>query len=223
MQFSVEKTTTGQLGFDRGHLASYLRGNSSVVGRGAVALDQIAGGYSNPTYFLTFESGESYVLRKQPPGVLLPSAHAIDREHRIISALKDSRVPVPRDDPIVWPPTAGPAPLINLSPLISPPRSAPLKWGLISECQGRFSARITQARPIMSESKSVSALVETVSRDGFVIRVYDKGVNFGRRSRGKFASRLTIFDIPMIADRVDTHQGRDISEYWCGKSSATSA
>jgi aminoglycoside phosphotransferase (APT) family kinase protein len=90
------KTTKSEAALDCNRLASYLREHSPARGHGMVALDQIAGGYSNPTYFLTFESGESYVLRKQPPGDLLPRAHAIDREYRIISALRDSRVPVPQ-------------------------------------------------------------------------------------------------------------------------------
>ena len=52
-------------------------------------------GQSNPTYLL--ETAEKkYVLRKKPPGELLPSAHAVDREYRIIKALEETKVPVPR-------------------------------------------------------------------------------------------------------------------------------
>ena len=52
-------------------------------------------GQSNPTYLL--ETAEKkYVLRKKPPGDLLPSAHAVDREYRIIKALEETKVPVPR-------------------------------------------------------------------------------------------------------------------------------
>jgi len=56
---------------------------------------QMRGGQSNPTFLLVTSKGE-YVLRKQPPGKLLPSAHAVDREFRILSALADTDVPVPR-------------------------------------------------------------------------------------------------------------------------------
>jgi aminoglycoside phosphotransferase (APT) family kinase protein len=59
---------------------------------------QISGGVSNPTFFLTTRDGQNhreYVLRKQPPGKLLPSAHQVDREHRIMTALNGSGVPVP--------------------------------------------------------------------------------------------------------------------------------
>lgn len=61
---------------------------------GSMTIRPIAGGQSNPTYRLDF-GDRSVVLRKQPPGELLPSAHAIDREHRIQSALQGSGVPVP--------------------------------------------------------------------------------------------------------------------------------
>jgi aminoglycoside phosphotransferase (APT) family kinase protein len=53
------------------------------------------GGQSNPTFLLATDRGE-FVLRKQPPGKLLPSAHAVDREFRILSALSETDVPVPR-------------------------------------------------------------------------------------------------------------------------------
>src|ERR1051325_8151204 len=63
--------------------------------RGPIALRQFQGGQSNPTYYVRAGSGE-YVLRRKPPGKLLPSAHAVDREYRVITALRDSGVPVPR-------------------------------------------------------------------------------------------------------------------------------
>ena len=52
-------------------------------------------GQSNPTYLLE-TAQKKYVLRKKPPGKLLPSAHAVDREYRIIKALQETKVPVPR-------------------------------------------------------------------------------------------------------------------------------
>jgi aminoglycoside phosphotransferase (APT) family kinase protein len=62
--------------------------------RGPLAAERFAGGQSNPTYRLTSPSG-AYVLRRKPPGPLLPSAHAMDREFRVLSALQGSAVPVP--------------------------------------------------------------------------------------------------------------------------------
>ena len=66
---------------------------------------QFDGGQSNPTYLITASSGQ-YVLRRKPPGVLLPSAHAVDREFRVIRALRNTDVPVPNalcfcDDPSI--------------------------------------------------------------------------------------------------------------------------
>lgn len=61
---------------------------------GAPSLTRISGGQSNPTYFVDYPE-RNFVLRKQPPGKLLPGAHAVDREYRIMRALRDSPVPVP--------------------------------------------------------------------------------------------------------------------------------
>ena len=63
-------------------------------GSGSLSLAQFDAGQSNPTYLVTF-AGRRYVLRKKPPGKLLPSAHAVDREFRIMQALADTAVPVP--------------------------------------------------------------------------------------------------------------------------------
>jgi len=62
---------------------------------GLKSAEKFAGGQSNPTFLLTANSGQ-YVLRKQPPGKLLKSAHAVDREFRVIEALADTDVPVAR-------------------------------------------------------------------------------------------------------------------------------
>src|SRR5215472_14824053 len=61
-----------------------------------LALAQFQGGMSNPTYLLTDGDARRYVLRKKPPGKLLPSAHAVEREFKVISALASSGVPVAR-------------------------------------------------------------------------------------------------------------------------------
>ncbi|CUI68057.1 phosphotransferase family protein [Achromobacter sp. K91] len=76
-------------------LAAYLV-RAGYAGRAEeVALRRLAGGQSNPTYVVTTDKGQ-YVLRKQPAGKLLPSAHAIDREFQVMRALQRSDVPVPR-------------------------------------------------------------------------------------------------------------------------------
>jgi aminoglycoside phosphotransferase (APT) family kinase protein len=75
-------------------LLAYLERNVEGF-RGPARLEKFAGGQSNPTYKLVAASGD-YVLRKQPPGKLLKSAHAVDREYRVIGALKNTGVPVAR-------------------------------------------------------------------------------------------------------------------------------
>ncbi len=75
-------------------LAEYLATHVEGDWRG-LSLRQYVGGQSNPTYLMSSAGGEA-VLRKQPPGRLLPSAHAIDREYRVMRALGGTDVPVPR-------------------------------------------------------------------------------------------------------------------------------
>lgn len=84
-------------GFDVGRLETYLAGAVDGFGRD-LRLEQIHGGSSNPTYVMTTDTSagqQRYILRKKPPGVLLQSAHQIEREHRVMAALADSGVPVP--------------------------------------------------------------------------------------------------------------------------------
>ena len=61
-----------------------------------LSVSQFRGGMSNPTFLLEDGGGRRYVMRKKPPGKLLPSAHAVDREFRAISALAETDVPVAR-------------------------------------------------------------------------------------------------------------------------------
>ena len=81
---------------DRGALEGYLAGALADF-HGPLEIRQFEGGQSNPTYFLRTPSRD-YVLRKKPAGQLLPSAHAVEREHRVISALASTGIPVPTSD-----------------------------------------------------------------------------------------------------------------------------
>ncbi len=89
-------------------LAEYLSANGLSRGE-PVAATQLAGGQSNPTFRIDAGAAR-FVLRKKPSGLLLPGAHAIEREFRVIQALHDTDVPVPRvfaycdDDSIVGTP-----------------------------------------------------------------------------------------------------------------------
>ncbi|MEM7406549.1 MAG: phosphotransferase [Pseudomonadota bacterium] len=81
--------------FDEERLAAYMR--THVAGfADPLQVAQFQGGMSNPTFQLTDGNGARYVMRKKPPGKLLPSAHAVDREYRVISALGGTDVAVPR-------------------------------------------------------------------------------------------------------------------------------
>ena len=80
--------------FDPATLERYMR--EHVAGfTGSLTVRQFRGGQSNPTYYIT-AGGKEYVLRRKPPGKLLPSAHAVDREYRVITALGKTGFPVPR-------------------------------------------------------------------------------------------------------------------------------
>jgi len=83
-----------RLAIDAAALDRYLAGALQGY-RGPLAVRQFAGGQSNPTYLLE-TPGARYVLRKKPPGELLPSAHAVDREFRVMTALGQAGLPVPR-------------------------------------------------------------------------------------------------------------------------------
>jgi aminoglycoside phosphotransferase (APT) family kinase protein len=79
---------------DLSHLQNYL--SKTIPGFGAIdACSKFAGGQSNPTFLLQ-SSDRKYVLRRKPPGQLLKSAHAVDREYRVMKALQHTGVPVPK-------------------------------------------------------------------------------------------------------------------------------
>lgn len=85
-------TATDAFALPEDALAAYLEAHLPGF-LGPLAARKFAGGQSNPTYRLEAKSG-TYVLRRRPPGKLLASAHAIDREYRVISALHATEVPV---------------------------------------------------------------------------------------------------------------------------------
>jgi len=90
--FSGVKPVDPRHQFDEGALAAWL--TQYVEGfAGPLQVRQFKGGQSNPTYHLS-TPGREYVLRRKPPGKLLPSAHAVDREYRVIAALHPTGFPV---------------------------------------------------------------------------------------------------------------------------------
>ena len=96
--FSGTKEVSERLRFDVGRLEAYLRDHVKGFA-GPITLSQFKGGQSNPTYLVETPQ-RRYVLRRKPPGKLLPSAHAVDREFRVISALYPQGFPVA--EPVVY-------------------------------------------------------------------------------------------------------------------------
>jgi aminoglycoside phosphotransferase (APT) family kinase protein len=78
---------------DEARLTQFL-GDTLPEFQGPLKVRQFEGGQSNPTYLLTTPAGK-YVVRRKPPGVLLKSAHAVDREFRVMRALFETGFPVP--------------------------------------------------------------------------------------------------------------------------------
>ena len=79
---------------DIGRRGAYLAGVISGFGN-LLGAEKFSDGQSNPSYLLDTSKGQ-YVLRRKPPGKLLKSAHAVEREFRVMRALADTEVPVPR-------------------------------------------------------------------------------------------------------------------------------
>ncbi len=88
------RAVSDRLRFDEAALEAWMA--DSLPGfRGPIRVSQFKGGQSNPTYRIDADSG-SYVLRRKPPGKLLPGAHAVDREYRVLAALGGQEFPVAR-------------------------------------------------------------------------------------------------------------------------------
>lgn len=87
-----ETAVRGAVDLPMDRLGGYLARELALSGD--LEIERIAGGQSNPTYFVTV-GGRRLVLRRKPSGPVLPSAHAVDREHRVLAALKGTDVPVP--------------------------------------------------------------------------------------------------------------------------------
>jgi aminoglycoside phosphotransferase (APT) family kinase protein len=96
--FSGTKEVAPALAIPADRLAAYLTGQIAGFA-GPLSIRQFRGGQSNPTYLIETPQ-RRYVLRRKPPGTLLPSAHAVDREFRVISALWKQGFPVP--EPFVY-------------------------------------------------------------------------------------------------------------------------
>src|SRR5437667_7084826 len=96
--FSGTKEVAGALALDAARLEAFLASRLPDFAP-PLSVRQFKGGQSNPTYLLETPA-RKYVLRRKPPGKLLPSAHAVDREFRAISALSAQGFPVA--EPVIY-------------------------------------------------------------------------------------------------------------------------
>ena len=93
-QFSGTKDVAVNLAFDLNALNNFLSSQDTGISE-ILDYKQFKGGQSNPTYLLDSENNQ-YVLRRKPPGKLLKSAHAVDREYKVLTGLNSTNVPTPK-------------------------------------------------------------------------------------------------------------------------------
>ena len=91
---SVAGTASEQAPFEVGVLAKWMH-QQGLLDRAELSVRALTGGQSNPTFRLS-SGTQQFVMRKKPPGALLPSAHAVDREYKVMKALEGTDVPVPK-------------------------------------------------------------------------------------------------------------------------------
>ena len=167
-------------------LEPYLE--SHVEGfKGPLTLDKFPGGQSNPTYRITAESG-TYVLRRQPPGKLLKSAHAVDREFRVLAALQDTDVPVAR-----------------VYHLCEDRDVIGSMFYIMEFCDGRsfWDAAIPevereQRAPIFDEMVDVLARLHSVDVDAVGLSDYGKPGNYFERQFGRWSEQYRASELQKI-------------------------
>jgi aminoglycoside phosphotransferase (APT) family kinase protein len=163
--------------FDEDVLNAYLKRELQYYS-GPLKVQQFEGGQSNPTFLLTTPT-DRYVLRKKPPGDLLPSAHAIEREYRLYKALEDTDVPVPK------------------TYLFSEDRSiVGTPFFLMEYIEGRVFKdpslpNITPAdrRAIYSDMNRVLAALHTVDYESIGLSNYGKPGNYFVRQTGRWTKQ----------------------------------
>lgn len=155
---------------------------------GPLTAQKFAGGQSNPTFRLTAKSG-SYVLRRKPPGQLLKSAHAVDREFRVQKALWDSDVPVARmhvlceDDSVIG-----------------------SMFYVMEEVKGRHFAEptldalsIDARRPVFEEMNRVLAAIHDVDLAARGLSDYGPEGNYFERQVGRWTKQYRASETQTIA------------------------
>ena len=146
--------------------------------RGPLQLEKFDQGQSNPTFLMTAASGK-YVLRRKPPGALLASAHAVDREYRVLKALADTPVPVPhalhlcKDESVIG-----------------------SMFYIMSFAEGRIfwdpalpGLAKSQRRPVLEEQIRVLAVMHNVDVDAVGLSDYGPGTNYYQRQISRWSKQ----------------------------------
>ena len=166
-----------------------------LIGREPLSLSPLTGGQSNPTFLMTSGSNR-YVLRKKPPGPLLPSAHAVDREYRVMKALQKTAVPVPQmflysdDASIVGTPFYV---MEFLQGRVFMDQSLP---GMISSERGQ----------IYAEMNRVIADLHLVKPEAVGLETFGKAGNYFSRQIGRWSKQYQeshADDIPAVRNLID--------------------
>jgi len=153
-----------------------------------VAVTPLSGGQSNPT-FLVDDGQQRFVLRKKPPGALLASAHAIDREYRVMQALQATAVPVPR-----------------MLSYCADPSLLGTPFYLMEFLEGRVL--VDQALPGMSaadraavydDMNRVIAALHAVDVDRAGLRDFGKSGDFFGRQIARWSRQITAATVPVPA------------------------
>lgn len=180
---------------DEARLHAWLEANVEGYA-GPLEVQQFKGGQSNPTYLLS-TPGQRYVLRRKPPGKLLPSAHAVDREYRVMTALAETPVPVPR--------TYG---------LCEDPEVVGTPFFVMEFCQGRifWDGKLPGMEP--AERTAIYGAMNQVIADLHQVDFEAVGLgDYGRRS-GYVERQIKRWSKQYRASEIDTIEAMDRLIEW---------
>jgi len=143
-----------------------------------IKIQQFEGGQSNPTYLIT-SNNKRYVMRKKPPGTLLASAHMVEREYRIMHALRDSGFPVP-----------------HMQILCEDTDIIGTTFFVMDYVEGRLlkdptlpNISSTERRDIYMEMNRVLALLHSLNPDDYGLTDYGKPGNYFERQIGRWSKQ----------------------------------
>jgi aminoglycoside phosphotransferase (APT) family kinase protein len=187
-RFSGTEIPPAHLSFDLGRLAAYLRGGVVDFGE-TLEAKKFKGGQSNPTYELTGNS-RRFVLRRKPPGKLLPTAHAIDREYRVVAALHAQGFPVPR--PILY---------------CSDPTIIGTEFYLVDFVEGRIfwdpalpGLAAGERAAIYDDANHWLARIHTADIGALGLADFGRGENYAARNLKRWSDQYRAAELAPVAD-----------------------